>query len=82
VGVIAGWDLAPLTLELGQSQLGAICAVIGALFTLTGCCYASECSDARAKSQRQLARLTKLNLLIAKEFRKDRNRGAQASNGS
>jgi hypothetical protein len=83
VGVIAGWDLAPMTLELGATQLATTCAVIGALFTLTGCCYASECAEARSENQRQLARLTRLNFLVAKEIRKDRSlRNEQATSGS
>jgi hypothetical protein len=83
VGVIAGWDLAPMTLQLGAAQLATLCAVIGALFTLTGCCYASEAAEARAETHRQLARIARLNLLIAKDVREDRMaRKERATSGS
>jgi hypothetical protein len=71
VGLIAGWDLAPLTLELGRTQLAAVCAVIGVVFGVTGCCIASERADAHARKQQQLTSLTRLGVLIARSIRED-----------
>jgi hypothetical protein len=74
VGIIAGWELAPLTLELRATHLATVCGVGGALFALSGVCFASECAEARAANQRQIARLTRLNLLIAQSFVVDRQK--------
>jgi hypothetical protein len=71
-GIIAGWELAPLTLELRATHLATVCGVGGALFALSGVCFASECAEARAANQRQIARLTKLNLQIARTILSER----------
>jgi len=58
VGVVAGWNLAPLTFELGHTQLAAVCAVVGLIFGsflgLAGCCIALERKEANARKQQQL----------------------------
>ena len=60
VGAMGGWNLAPLTLELGRDNLGAIGATVGVLLALAGCCCASEYAEARAENQRQLTVLRRL----------------------
>jgi len=74
VGAIASADLGPLTLEFGQTQLTVVCALTGALFSLTGGCFASEYAEAREKNQRQFDKLTKLTSLIAPAIHDDRGR--------
>jgi hypothetical protein len=83
VGIIAGWELAPLTLQFQATELAIVCGVGGALFALSVVCFASEYAEARAENQRQIARLTRLNLLIARSILKERqNRRAPPTNAS
>jgi hypothetical protein len=83
VGLIAGWDVAPLTLELGRTELAAACAVVCLILGVTGCRMASERAEARARKQRQLDSFTRLGLLLARSIRDDLgSRREQASNGS
>jgi hypothetical protein len=60
VGLIAGWDMGPLTLELGSAYLAMVGAVGGGLFVLTCSCWATERAEALADRQRQIARLAKV----------------------
>lgn len=60
VGGMAGWETAPLTLELGQSGLAAIGTVGGTLVAIIGCCWASEQVQAKAKSRQQFAAINRL----------------------
>jgi len=72
VGVIAGWDLAPLTFELGRTQLAAVCSIFGVIFGVAGCCIASERAEARARKQQQLESVARLGVLIARSTRRER----------
>lgn len=74
VGMIAGWELAPMTLDLRATHFATVCGVAGALLALSGAYFASECAEARAANQRQIARLTRLNLLIARSIAAERQR--------
>jgi hypothetical protein len=82
VGIIAGWELAPLALELRATHVAAVCGVAGALFALSGACFASECAEARTANQRQIARLAQINVLSARFIREERQQcSAPPTNG-
>ena len=60
IGMICGWDLGPLSLELGRGNLAWLGAAGGGLATFAATRHASERSEARARSQEQLEILRKL----------------------
>jgi hypothetical protein len=57
VGLIAGWDVGPLSVELGRTYLALLGAVGGGLFVMTCTCWATERAQANAERQRQIDRL-------------------------
>jgi hypothetical protein len=78
VGVMFGWNLAPLTVELGHDHLVAIGAAAGVLLALGGCGLASEHAQARARNQKQLEMLRRLASLHAG----GRGRNSKVSNAN
>jgi hypothetical protein len=71
-GMIAGWELAPLKLELQALHLTTLCGVGGALFALSASCFAVEFAEARAANQRFLSQLAKLNLQLTRSIHAQR----------
>jgi thioredoxin 1 len=60
IGMICGWDLGPLSLELGRGNLAWMGAASGGLATIAATRHASERSEARARSQKQMEIIRKV----------------------
>jgi hypothetical protein len=75
VGLIAGWETGPLTLELSRTDLALIGSVGTGLFFLTCSCLATERAEARAHRQREIARLA----MVTKQVRAIRSRPIAAN---
>src|SRR5262245_42280601 len=62
-GVLGGWNLGPVTVELSREQLSLVGALGGALLALTGSCCAIEYAQARDQNEKHLVRLKRLAAL-------------------
>jgi hypothetical protein len=71
VGIIGGWNLGQLTLELSRDQLTLVGGAGGILLALTACRFASEYAQARAQNERHLASLRRLATFAAADHRRD-----------
>ena len=60
VGAMGGWNFGPLTLELTRVDLVLFGTVGGVTLALTGCCFASEYEEARARNRIYLTTLRRL----------------------
>ena len=60
VGLLGGWNLGPLTLDVSREQLGWLGAGGGLLLAALGCHFASEWAEARDQRRTQAVVLQRL----------------------
>jgi hypothetical protein len=74
-GLLAGWNVGPMTLDVSRGQSGWLGAGAGLLLAAWGCCFASERSEAHARrlmQARVLKRLIRIERLIQVQDAKQR----------